>query len=141
MRVATAIGVVTLLLAADLGGGWLYDEVGDALGVPAKTVKSRLHTARQRLGELLLGGRPLGAQAALLGVLAVSVGFDPALLETPPPARPRECGDNNDGDNDDDDDPCSGGHLFPFELGFDQVSRALLRKSPNSGAGRMIAPA
>jgi A/G-specific adenine glycosylase len=84
---------------------------------------------------------PLGAQAALLGVLAVSVGFDPALLETPPPARPRECGDNNDGDDDDDDDPCSGGHLFPFELGFDQVSRALLRESPNSRLGRMIAPA
>ena len=30
MRVATAIGVITLLLAADLGGGWLYDTVGDA---------------------------------------------------------------------------------------------------------------
>ena len=96
-----------------------------------------------RLCLLLLGREacPLGAQAALLGVLAVSVGFDPALLETPPPARPRESGDNNDGDNDDDDDPCSGGHLFPFELGFDQVSRALLRESPNSRLGRMIAPA
>jgi RNA polymerase sigma-70 factor (ECF subfamily) len=35
--------------------GLSYDEVGEALGVPAKTVKSRLHTARQRLGELLLG--------------------------------------------------------------------------------------
>jgi DNA-directed RNA polymerase specialized sigma24 family protein len=29
--------------------------MGDALGVPSKTVKSRLHSARQRLGELLLG--------------------------------------------------------------------------------------
>ena len=37
--------------------GLSYDEVGDALGVPSKTVKSRLHTARQRLGELLLGWR------------------------------------------------------------------------------------
>jgi RNA polymerase sigma-70 factor, ECF subfamily len=35
--------------------GLSYDEMGDALGVPSKTVKSRLHTARQRLGELLLG--------------------------------------------------------------------------------------
>jgi RNA polymerase sigma-70 factor, ECF subfamily len=36
-------------------GGLSYDEMADALGVPAKTVKSRLHTARQRLGALLLG--------------------------------------------------------------------------------------
>jgi RNA polymerase sigma-70 factor (ECF subfamily) len=35
--------------------GLSYDEMGDALGVPSKTVKSRLHSARQRLGELLLG--------------------------------------------------------------------------------------
>jgi RNA polymerase sigma-70 factor, ECF subfamily len=34
-----------------------YDEIGDALGVPAKTVKSRLHSARQKLGEMLLGWR------------------------------------------------------------------------------------
>jgi RNA polymerase sigma-70 factor, ECF subfamily len=34
--------------------GLSYDEMADTLGVPAKTVKSRLHTARQRLGELLL---------------------------------------------------------------------------------------
>ncbi|MEP6641703.1 MAG: hypothetical protein ABJB93_07315 [Gaiellales bacterium] len=42
-----------------------------------------------RLCLLLLGGEacPLGAQAALLGVLAVSVGFDPTLLEAPAPAR------------------------------------------------------
>ena len=38
-------------------GGLSYDEMGDALGVPSKTVKSRLHSARQRLGELLLGWR------------------------------------------------------------------------------------
>jgi RNA polymerase sigma-70 factor (ECF subfamily) len=31
-----------------------YDEISDALGVPARTVKSRLHTARQRLGQVLL---------------------------------------------------------------------------------------
>ncbi len=36
-------------------GGMSYDEMADALGVPARTVKSRLHTARQKLGELLLG--------------------------------------------------------------------------------------
>ena len=35
--------------------GLSYDEMADALGVPAKTVKSRLYSARQRLGELLLG--------------------------------------------------------------------------------------
>jgi RNA polymerase sigma-70 factor, ECF subfamily len=37
--------------------GLSYDEIAEALDVPAKTVKSRLHTARQRLGELLLGWR------------------------------------------------------------------------------------
>jgi RNA polymerase sigma-70 factor (ECF subfamily) len=30
-----------------------YDEIANALGIPEKTVKSRLYTARQRLGELL----------------------------------------------------------------------------------------
>lgn len=35
--------------------GLPYDEIGTTLGVPAKTVKSRLYAARQRLGELLLG--------------------------------------------------------------------------------------
>ena len=34
-----------------------YDEIGQALGVPSKTVKSRLYDARQRLGEMLLGWR------------------------------------------------------------------------------------
>ena len=34
-----------------------YDEIGEALGVPARTVKSRLHSARQKLGEHLLGWR------------------------------------------------------------------------------------
>ena len=36
-------------------GDLSYDEMSEALGVPVKTVKSRLFTARQRLGELLLG--------------------------------------------------------------------------------------
>jgi RNA polymerase sigma-70 factor (ECF subfamily) len=30
-----------------------YDEMGEALGIPARTVKSRLHTARQQLAHLL----------------------------------------------------------------------------------------
>ena len=30
-----------------------YDEIAATLGIPAKTVKSRLYTARQQLGELL----------------------------------------------------------------------------------------
>ena len=37
--------------------GLSYDEMAAALGVPSKTIKSRLHTARQRLGERLLGWR------------------------------------------------------------------------------------
>ena len=32
-----------------------YDEIADALDVPARTVKSRLHTARQQLAGMLLG--------------------------------------------------------------------------------------
>ncbi len=36
-------------------GGLSYREMAEMLAVPEKTVKSRLHTARQRLGELLLG--------------------------------------------------------------------------------------
>jgi RNA polymerase sigma-70 factor (ECF subfamily) len=35
--------------------GLSYEEIARAVGVPAKTVKSRLFTGRQRLGELLLG--------------------------------------------------------------------------------------
>jgi RNA polymerase sigma-70 factor (ECF subfamily) len=34
--------------------GMTYEEMAQALEVPEKTVKSRLYTARQRLGELLL---------------------------------------------------------------------------------------
>ena len=34
-----------------------YDEIAGVLGVPVKTVKSRLYTARQRLGELLTDWR------------------------------------------------------------------------------------
>lgn len=32
-----------------------YEEIADVVGVPAKTVKSRLHTARERLSQMLLG--------------------------------------------------------------------------------------
>lgn len=38
--------------------GLSYDDIAAAVGVPAKTVKSRLYSARQRLGELLLGWEP-----------------------------------------------------------------------------------
>jgi RNA polymerase sigma-70 factor (ECF subfamily) len=34
--------------------GLSYDEIGAALGIQAKTVKSRLFSARQRLGEILI---------------------------------------------------------------------------------------
>lgn len=37
-------------------GGLSYEQISESLGgVPVKTVKSRLHTARQRLGRKLLG--------------------------------------------------------------------------------------
>jgi RNA polymerase sigma-70 factor (ECF subfamily) len=35
--------------------GLSYEEIAGTVGVPAKTVKSRLYAGRQRLGELLLG--------------------------------------------------------------------------------------
>jgi RNA polymerase sigma-70 factor (ECF subfamily) len=34
-----------------------YDEIADALGIPSRVVKSRLHTARERLAQMLLGCR------------------------------------------------------------------------------------
>jgi RNA polymerase sigma-70 factor, ECF subfamily len=43
--------VIVLRHFADLS----YQEMAAALGIPEKTVKSRLYSARQRLGELLLG--------------------------------------------------------------------------------------
>lgn len=43
--------VVVLRHFADLS----YDEIAATLGVPSKTVKSRLYSARQQLSELLLG--------------------------------------------------------------------------------------
>lgn len=42
--------VIVLRHFGELG----YDEIAATLGIPAKTVKSRLYTARQRLIELLL---------------------------------------------------------------------------------------
>ena len=37
-----------------------YDEVAETLAIPVKTVKSRLYTARQQLGQRLLGwGEPV----------------------------------------------------------------------------------
>jgi len=32
-----------------------YEEIAEALGIPSRIVKSRLHTARQRLAQMLLG--------------------------------------------------------------------------------------
>jgi RNA polymerase sigma-70 factor (ECF subfamily) len=43
--------VVVLRHFADLS----YEEIGETLDVPAKTVKSRLHTAKARLADLLRG--------------------------------------------------------------------------------------
>jgi RNA polymerase sigma-70 factor (ECF subfamily) len=40
--------------------GQSYGEIAEALAIPEKTVKSRLYSARQRLGELLLGWKDHG---------------------------------------------------------------------------------
>jgi len=40
--------------------GQSYGEIAAALAIPEKTVKSRLYSARQRLGELLLGWKEQG---------------------------------------------------------------------------------
>ena len=42
--------------------GQSYEEIAAALDIPEKTVKSRLYSARQRLGELLLGWKPDGTE-------------------------------------------------------------------------------
>lgn len=42
--------------------GQSYGEIAEALAIPEKTVKSRLYTARQRLGELLLGWKEQGKE-------------------------------------------------------------------------------
>jgi len=47
--------VIVLRHFADLS----YEEVAATLGIPEKTVKSRLYTARQRLMELLFEEKPL----------------------------------------------------------------------------------
>jgi len=38
--------------------GYSYEEMGQVLGIPAKTVKSRLYTARRQLGALLFDRSP-----------------------------------------------------------------------------------
>ena len=38
--------------------GLSYKNIATTIGLPVKTVRSRLYTARQRLGELLLGWEP-----------------------------------------------------------------------------------
>lgn len=38
-----------------------YEEIGEAVGIPEKTVKSRLFSARQRLGQLLSSGRSVAS--------------------------------------------------------------------------------
>ena len=42
--------------------GQSYGEIAEALSIPEKTVKSRLYSARQRLGELLLGWKESGKE-------------------------------------------------------------------------------
>ena len=42
--------------------GQSYGEIAEALAIPEKTVKSRLYSARQRLGELLLGWKESGKE-------------------------------------------------------------------------------
>ena len=42
--------------------GQSYGEIAEALAIPEKTVKSRLYSARQRLGELLLGWKEQGKE-------------------------------------------------------------------------------
>ena len=42
--------------------GQSYGEIAEALAIPEKTVKSRLYSARQRLGELLLGWKEHGKE-------------------------------------------------------------------------------
>jgi RNA polymerase sigma-70 factor (ECF subfamily) len=44
--------------------GQSYAEIAEALSIPEKTVKSRLYSARQRLGELLLGWKEHSQDAA-----------------------------------------------------------------------------
>ena len=45
--------------------GQSYGEIAEALAIPEKTVKSRLYSARQQLGELLLGWKDAGKDHVL----------------------------------------------------------------------------
>lgn len=44
--------------------GQSYGEIAEELSIPEKTVKSRLYSARQQLGELLLGWKPYSREDA-----------------------------------------------------------------------------
>lgn len=76
LRVATVVGVVTLVLAADLGGGWIYEQVSDEMHGSAAVADSTFEPAAQpALRDSPWVGAMLAEQANLPGVRDAFLGY------------------------------------------------------------------
>lgn len=76
LRVATAVGVVSLLLLADLGAGWVYDEVSSAThGTPAVADDTFDPAAQPAFRDAPWAPELLAEQATLPGVRDTYLGY------------------------------------------------------------------
>ena len=76
MRLATVIGVVSLLLLADLGAGWVYDEVSSAThGTPAVADDTFDPSAQPAFSDAPWAAELLAEQATLPGVRDTYLGY------------------------------------------------------------------
>ena len=76
LRLATVIGVVSLLLLADLGAGWVYDEVSSAThGTPAVADDTFDPSAQPAFRDAPWAAELLAEQATLPGVRDTYLGY------------------------------------------------------------------
>lgn len=76
LRLATVIGVVSLLLLADLGAGWVYDEVSSAThGTPAVADDTFDPSAQPAFSDAPWAAELLAEQATLPGVRDTYLGY------------------------------------------------------------------